>query len=66
MNMYPYERIVREQHEDMIERSEELSRLQGYEPGERLAERIARQLRRLADRIEGRQPNSARIWIHPG
>jgi hypothetical protein len=64
MNMYPFERMVREQHEEMVQRAEELSRLQGYDPGERLAERVASQLRRLADRIDGRHPT--RVWIHPG
>jgi hypothetical protein len=64
MNRYPLERIVREQHEEMVHRAEELSRLEGYPSGMRLAERVAAQLRRLADKIDGRQP--ARIWRFPG
>jgi hypothetical protein len=48
----------------MIQRAEDLSRLQRSEPSERLADRIAAQLRRLADRIDGRR--QPRVWIHPG
>ncbi len=65
MDYYSRERLMRERHEQMIQRAEELSRLQRYESGDRLAERIATQLRRLADRLDGRQ-HQPTVWIHPG
>jgi len=58
------ERWLLDRHDAMILAAEERSRLEGWQPQERLAERVAGHLRRLADRIDGRQP--ARIWIHPG
>jgi hypothetical protein len=64
MDYYSREGLMRERHQEMIQRAEELSRLQLSDPSERLADRIAAQLRRLADRIDGRQ--QPRVWIHPG
>jgi len=46
----------------MIRSAEERSRLDGWQPRERLAERVAARLRRLADRIEGEQPTKLRIY----
>jgi hypothetical protein len=64
MDYYSREGLMRERHEEMVHRAEDLGRLQQYESGERFADRIAAQLRRLADRIDGRQ--QPRVWIHPG
>jgi len=64
MDFYVQERWLLDRHDAMIQAAEERSRLEGWQPQERLAERVAGQLRRLADRVDGRQP--ARIWIHPG
>lgn len=55
---------MRERHEEIVRGAEERSRLDGWEPQERLAARVATQLRRLADRLDGRQ--QPRVWIHPG
>lgn len=63
MDMFSQERWLLDRHQAMIESAEERSRLEGWLPEERLAERVATQLRRLADRIDGRQP--ARISIYP-
>jgi len=63
MNMYSEERWLLERHEAMIQRAEEWSRLEGWQSQVRLAERVARLLRRMADRID-QQPT--RFWIHPG
>jgi len=63
MNMYSEERWLLERHDAMIQRAEELSRMEGWQPQGRMAEHVARLLRRLADRID-RQ--STRVWIHPG
>lgn len=64
MDYYSYERLILDRHEAAIQGAEERSRLQAWQARERLAERVAAQLRRLADRIDGRQ--ATRIWIHPG
>ena len=63
MDMYTQERWLLDRHKAMIECAEERSRLEGWQAQERLAQRVAAQLRRLADRIEGRQP--AKFWIYP-
>ncbi len=63
MNMYSEERWLLERHEAMIQRAEEWSRLEGWQSQVRLAERVARLLRRAADHID-RQPT--KVWIHPG
>ena len=60
--MYSQERWLLDRHHEMIRRAEERSRLEGWQPRERLAERIAARLRRLADRIEGEQPTKLRIY----
>jgi hypothetical protein len=64
MDQYSHERWLLERHEAMIQGAEERSRLEGWQPRGRLADHVAAQLRRLADRIDGRQP--ARFWIYPG
>ncbi len=64
MDSYSHERWIMERHHAVIRAAEERSRLEGWQSNGRLAERVASRLRRLADRIDGRQP--ARIWIHPG
>lgn len=64
MDYYSHERWLLDRHQAVIQGAEERSRLQGWPARERLAERVATQLRRLADRIEGRQPG--RVWIFPG
>jgi hypothetical protein len=64
MDFYSQERLMRERHEEIVRGAEERARLEGWEPQERLAARVATQLRRLADRLDGRQ--KPRIWIHPG
>lgn len=64
MDMYFREKWLFDQHKAMVREAEELSRLEGWEPGERLSTRIAMQLRRLADRIDGQ--SGARAWIFPG
>ena len=60
--MYSQERWLLDRHEEMIRSAEERSRLDGWQPRERLAERVAARLRRLADRIEGEQPTKLRIY----
>jgi hypothetical protein len=64
MDMYSRERSILDRHQEMIRNAEEQSRLAGWQPRERMAVHIATQLRRLADRIEGRQPT--KVWIFPG
>ena len=56
--MYPQERWLLDRHEEMIRSAEKRSRLDGWQPRERVAAR----LRRLADRIEGEQPTKLRIY----
>jgi len=53
-----------ERHESIARGAEERSRLEGWEPQERVAARVAPQLRCLADRLDGR--HQPRVWIHPG
>jgi len=60
--MYSQERWLLDRHEEMIKGADERSRLDGWQPQERLAERVAAHLRRLADRIEGEQPTKLRIY----
>jgi hypothetical protein len=64
MDYYSREGLMRERHQAMVRTAEERSRLQGWAPQERAATRVAAQLRRLADRIDGRQQH--RVWIYPG
>lgn len=63
MDMYSREREILDRHQEMIRNAEEQAQLAGWEPRERMAVHIAAQLRRLADRIEGRQPT--KVWIFP-
>ncbi len=60
--MYSQERWLLDRHHEMIRSAEERSRQEGWQPRERLAERVATRLRRLADRIEGEQPVKLRIY----
>jgi len=60
--MYSQERWLLDRHHEMIRSVEERSRMEGWQPRERLAERVAARLRRLADRIEGEQPTKLRIY----
>ena len=62
VNMYSEERWLLGRHEEMIRTAQERSRLDGWQPRGRLAERVAARLRRLADRIEGEQPTKLRIY----
>jgi hypothetical protein len=62
MDLYSQERWLLDRHDEMIRSAEERSRLEGWQPRERLAERVASRLRRLADRIEGEQPTKLRIY----
>jgi hypothetical protein len=62
MDLYSQERWLLDRHDEMIRSAEERSRLEGWQPRERLAERVASRLRRLADRIEGEQPTRLRIY----
>jgi hypothetical protein len=64
MNMYTEEICMLDRQHEIVRAAEERSRLDGWQSRGRMAERVAAQLRRLADRIDGRQP--ARIWILPG
>ena len=64
MDFYGQERWILERHQAVIQTAEERSRLDGWQPPGRMAELVAARLRRLADRIDGRQP--AKVWIHPG
>lgn len=64
MGMYFHEKWLLDQHKAMVQEAEELSRLEGWEPRERLSTRIAMRLRRLADRIDGQ--SAARVSIFPG
>lgn len=64
MDYYSREALMRERQQAMVRAAEERSRLEGWESQERLAARVAAQLRRLADRIDGRQP--PRVWTYPG
>lgn len=60
--MYSQERWLLDRHAEMVRGAEERARLEGWQPRERLAERVAARLRRLADRIEGEQPTKLRIY----
>ncbi len=62
VNFYAEERWLLDRHEAMIRNAEERTRLDGWQPRERLAERIAARLRRLADRIEGEKAAGFRIY----
>ncbi len=62
MNIYSQERWLLDRHDEMIRSAEERSRLEGWLPRARLADRVAARLRRLADRIEGEQPVKLRIY----
>ena len=62
MDLYSQETWLLDRHDEMIRSAEERSRLEGWQPRERLAERVASRLRRLADRIEGEQPTKLRIY----
>jgi len=62
VNLYSQERWILDRHAEMVRSAEERSRLEGWEPRVRLAERVAARLRRLADRIEGEQPVKLRIF----
>jgi hypothetical protein len=64
VDLYGQELWILERHNAMIQSAEEHSRREGWQPHGRMAERVAAGLRRLADRIDGRQP--AKVWIHPG
>lgn len=54
MEHYSLERWLLERHQTMIENAEVQSRLDGWQPSERFVRRLAAQLHRLADRLEGR------------
>jgi hypothetical protein len=56
MNRYALERLIEERHQATVDDAEMRSRLNGWEPSERLAVRLASQLRRIADRLDGRVP----------
>jgi hypothetical protein len=60
MNRYALERMIQERHQAVIEGAEARSRLNGWEPTDRFAVRLATQLRRIADRLDGRVP--ARVY----
>jgi len=62
VNLYSQERWLLDRHAEMVRGAEERSRLEGWQPRERLAKRVAARLRRLADRIEGEQPVKLRIY----
>jgi hypothetical protein len=64
MNYDGHESWILDRHAAMVQAAEERSRLAGWQPQGRMAERVAAQLRRLADRIDGRKP--AKVWIYPG
>ena len=64
MDYYSREGLMRDRHQAMVRAAEERSRLEGWESQERLAARVAAQLRRLADWIDGRQ--QPRVWTYPG
>jgi hypothetical protein len=64
MDLYGQERWILERHNAMIQSAEARFRREGWQPQGRMAERVAAGLRRLADRIDGRQP--AKFWIYPG
>jgi hypothetical protein len=64
MEMYTVERWILDGHDEATRGADERSRLEGWPVGERMSHRVAAQLRRLADRLDGKQP--ARIFLHPG
>lgn len=64
MNYDGHERWILDRHSAMAQAAEQRSRLSGWQSQGRMAERVAAQLRRLADRIDGRKP--AKVWIYPG
>lgn len=64
VDLYGQERWILERHNAMIQSAEARFRREGWQPQGRMAERVAAGLRRLADRIDGRQP--AKFWIYPG
>jgi hypothetical protein len=53
MDPYTWERWIIERHESMAQVAETRSRLDGWRSRKRFAERLALELRRLADRIDG-------------
>ncbi len=64
MEMYSVERWVLDRHDEATRDADERSRLEGWPVSERMSHRAAAALRRLADRLDGKQP--ARIFLHPG
>ena len=64
MDLYGQERWILGRHNAMIQSAEERLRREGWQPQGRMAEQVAAGLRRLADRIDGRQP--AKVLIYPG
>lgn len=53
MDPYSSERWTLERHHEMERAAEDHMRLLGWRPQDRLAELLALQLRRLADRLDG-------------
>lgn len=64
MEMYSVERWILDRHDEAIRDAGERSRLDGWPEKERMSHRMAATLRRMADRLDGKQP--ARIFLHPG
>lgn len=64
MEMYSHEIQMRVRNQEIIRAAEAGARLEGWQPPDGFAERLAMSLRRLADRLDGRQPT--RISIFPG
>jgi hypothetical protein len=63
MDSYSLERWLLERHRAVVNQAEARSRLEGWQPRDRLAELLAARLRRLADRLDGQlqqSPSSAR------
>jgi hypothetical protein len=55
MEQYSVERWLLDRHQEMADAAATRARLEGWQPGVRFAERVAAQLHRLADRLEGRR-----------
>lgn len=63
MEMYSVERWILDRHDEATRGADERSRLDGWPVRERMSYWVAAALRRMADRLDGRQPG--RVFIHP-
>ena len=64
MEMYSVERWILDRHDEATRGADDRSRLEGWPAKDPMSHRMAAALRRVADRLDGKQP--ARIFLHPG